>query len=166
FTPDFAVAGQVANQNGDPEGGWAVFLDYNDNHIQDSTEPGTQTNAGGFYSFTRVFSKPGIDPVPVGKPFQVVLPALSNSVLDPGFETRQAPFTSSFNPLYWYSPSGSPWTFTSTQIPGNGAGLVANGSGFNNPAAPEGTQAAFLQRKGSFTQTVSLNAGTYRLSFM
>src|SRR5262249_7477613 len=45
FRPDFAVEGQVANQNGDPEGGWAVFLDYNRNGKQDPNEPGTQTNA-------------------------------------------------------------------------------------------------------------------------
>ena len=75
FTPDFAVQGQVANQNGDPEGGWEVFLDYNRNGVQDPNEPGTQTNAGGFYSFTRTFSTPGVDPVPVDTPFNVQLTA-------------------------------------------------------------------------------------------
>jgi hypothetical protein len=66
FRPVFAVEGRVANQNGDPEGGWAVFLDYNRDGKQDPNEPGTQTNAGGFYSFT-------FDKVPVNEKFNVVL---------------------------------------------------------------------------------------------
>src|SRR5262249_8619008 len=51
FTPNFAVQGQVANQNNDPEGGWSVFLDYNNNGVQDPNEPGTKTDASGFYGF-------------------------------------------------------------------------------------------------------------------
>jgi hypothetical protein len=84
FTLDFAVAGQVTNQNGDPLGGWEVFLDYNPNGVRDPNEPVTHTNAGGFYSFTREFSKPGIDPVPVGRPLDVRLkiPAPDQYVLD------------------------------------------------------------------------------------
>src|SRR5262249_44288988 len=80
-----------------------------------------------------------------------------------------APFPSqATNSLYWYSPpsgSGSPWNFTSAPIPGDGAGLVANGSAFNNPDAPKGNQAAFLQRKGSFSQAVPFAAGPYTLNF-
>ncbi len=57
-----------------------------------------------------------------------------------------------------YRPAGSPWTFTLD------SGLAANGSPFvsGNPAAPEGTQVAFLQINGAATQNVgSLEPGNY-----
>ncbi len=62
---------------------------------------------------------------------------------------------------YAYDPTGTPWTFTGQ------SGITGNSSGFtsSNSAAPEGTQVAFLQNKGSFSQTVTLNGGTYRLNF-
>ena len=63
---------------------------------------------------------------------------------------------------YLYDPAGTPWTYTGS------AGVAGNGSGFTkaNPNAPEGTQVAFLQQKGSISQTVSgLAAGSYQLSF-
>jgi hypothetical protein len=89
------------------------------------------------------------------------------SVDDPGFEM---PVVGSGPDAYRYSPTGSPWTFTSPQIPGNGAGVSGNGSGFTsgNPNAPQGGQVAFLQGVGStITQTVNfLTAGTYTLSFL
>lgn len=47
---------------------------------------------------------------------------------------------------------------TTNDIPGatdNGSGLIANGSGFSNPNAPEGTQAAFVQRLGTISQMFS-----------
>ena len=61
-----------------------------------------------------------------------------------------------------YRPTGSPWTFTGD------AGISANGSGFTsgNPPAPQGTQVAFLQGTGSFSQAVAgWAAGTYVLTF-
>ena len=61
-----------------------------------------------------------------------------------------------------YRPTGSPWTFT------GGAGISANGSGFTagNPPAPQGSQVAFLQGTGSFSQAVAgWAAGSYRLTF-
>jgi hypothetical protein len=62
---------------------------------------------------------------------------------------------------FQYAPAGTPWTFA-----GN-AGISGNGSGFTagNPNAPEGTQVAFLQTTGSFSQSLNLAAGTYRLGF-
>ena len=63
---------------------------------------------------------------------------------------------------FQYRPAGSPWTFA------GGAGIAGNGSGFTagNPPAPEGTQVAFLQRTGSFSQAVAgWAAGTYLLTF-
>ena len=63
---------------------------------------------------------------------------------------------------YRYHPTGSPWAFA------DDAGIAANGSGFTagNPPAPEGTQVAFLQKTGSFSQAVAgWAAGSYRLTF-
>ncbi len=85
----------------------------------------------------------------------------TNIVSNPGFESPQAPFTvpPATNSLYWYNPSGASWTFSTS------SGLVANGSGFSNPDSPDGTQAAFVQRTGSISQTVTFAAGTYTLNF-
>src|SRR5439155_6514532 len=60
------------------------------------------------------------------------------TLLNTGFET---PSIGSGN--YQYNPTGGSWTFSSGGS--NFCGLVANGSGFNNPNAPEGVQAAFVQ---------------------
>ncbi|MFO0956219.1 MAG: DUF642 domain-containing protein [Isosphaeraceae bacterium] len=83
------------------------------------------------------------------------------AVGDSGFERVNAgPSGSSSS--FVYGPSGSSWTFAGT------AGLAANGSGFTagNPAAPEGSQAAFLQRTGQFSQSVSFaSAGSYTVGF-
>ncbi|MDR3459661.1 MAG: DUF642 domain-containing protein [Verrucomicrobiae bacterium] len=53
------------------------------------------------------------------------------------------------NGNYQYNPSGASWTFGGT------AGLIANGSGFSNPNALEGIQAAFIQYHGVIAQTIS-----------
>jgi hypothetical protein len=74
--------------------------------------------------------------------------AMAQAVAGFGFET---PSIGSGN--YSYNPSGSFWTFSGSS--GNGSGIVANGSGFSNPNAPEGTQAAFLQSYGTINQTLS-----------
>ena len=75
--------------------------------------------------------------------------AVAQSVAGFGFE---APSIGSGN--YSYNPSGGFWTY-STQTGNSGSGIVANGSGFSNPNAPEGTQAAFVQSYGSIAQTLS-----------
>ncbi len=49
---------------------------------------------------------------------------------------------------YQYNPSGGSWTFV-------GSGVTANGSGFNNPNAPQGTQAAFVQYTGILSQALT-----------
>ena len=60
-----------------------------------------------------------------------------------------------------YDPTGSAWTFNGS------AGVSGNGSGFTsgNPNAPEGSQVAFLQATGSFSQAVNFNAGTFDVTF-
>ena len=63
---------------------------------------------------------------------------------------------------FQYRPTGSAWTFTGD------AGISGNNSGFTsgNPPAPQGTQVAFLQATGSFSQSVfGWTAGTYDLTF-
>ena len=54
---------------------------------------------------------------------------------------------------YQYDPDGAFWTFNGS--PGNGSGLIANGSGFGNPVAPQGVQAAFVQSNGVMSQVLS-----------
>lgn len=66
---------------------------------------------------------------------------------------------------YQYNPSGGSWTFSG--LSPSGSGLVANGSGFSNPNAPEGTQAAFVQQFGTMSQSITgLTAGSrYTVTF-
>jgi len=54
---------------------------------------------------------------------------------------------------YAYNATGASWTFSGS--PGDGSGITANGSGFSNPNAPEGAQAAFIQKHGVITQTLA-----------
>ena len=74
--------------------------------------------------------------------------AMAQAVAGFGFET---PSIGAGN--YAYNPPGGFWTFGGAA--GSGSGIVANGSGFSNPNAPEGTQAAFVQSYGSISQTLS-----------
>jgi subtilase family serine protease len=88
---------------------------------------------------------------------QPPVPILSDSSFE---QVQLAPST------YRYNPTGSPWTF-SGQSP-SGSGITANSSAFtnNNPNAPVGSQVAFLQEKGSISQSFAVtSAGSYYLSF-
>jgi hypothetical protein len=91
--------------------------------------------------------------------FTVTVNAPSPQPGDAGFETPHVG-TGAWGD-FKYDPSGTAWTFS-----GN-AGVAGNGSGFTsgNPTAPEGTQVGFLQKTGSFSQAVTLSAGTYDLTF-
>ena len=61
-----------------------------------------------------------------------------------------------------YTPTGSSWTFAGA----TGRGIQRNGSPFLAPAAPEGQQTAFLKgNDGSVSRSVTLAAGTYKVSF-
>jgi hypothetical protein len=79
----------------------------------------------------------------------------SGSFADSGFESPNV--GSSFQSV----PAASPWTFSGT------AGVAGNSSGYTsgNPAAPQGTQVAYLQINGSVSQSISFTAGTYDLTF-
>jgi uncharacterized protein (TIGR03118 family) len=85
-------------------------------------------------------------------------PTFDQSHLQGGFET---PNVGTGPSAYQYDPVGSAWTFDSS------SGVAGNGSDFTsgNPDAPQGTQVAFLQATGSFSQSVTLDAGTYSLTF-
>lgn len=79
------------------------------------------------------------------------------TVPNSGFET---PVIST----YQYNPGGGSWTFNSS------SGISRNSSAFtkNNPAAPEGTQVAFVQGgNGSFSQLLYgfIPGATYRITF-
>jgi hypothetical protein len=94
---------------------------------------------------------PGSPAIDAGSPSVPSVP-----FADPGFETPSLAAGA-----YAYRPTGSAWTFSGS------AGLARNGSAFNNPTAPQGSQVAFLQRSGSsISQAVDLAAGTYQLSFL
>jgi hypothetical protein len=62
---------------------------------------------------------------------------------------------------YQYNPTapGIGWTFSAN------SGIQGNGSAWGAAPAPNGTQTAFIQGASIITQTVSLNAGSYTLSF-
>lgn len=78
------------------------------------------------------------------------------TVANAGFES---PATTS--PSYiTYGPMTSGWTFDS------GAGVQHNGSWFGASNAPEGTQTAFVQNNGQFSQSIALTAGTHTVSFL
>ncbi len=87
---------------------------------------------------------------------EVAVNSLAVAVNDAGFETP-----SLGNGAYKYNPTGSAWTFL------NSAGISNNGSAFTsgNPSAPEGSQVAFVQAKGSLSQSIVLPAGTYQVGF-
>jgi hypothetical protein len=83
----------------------------------------------------------------------------ANPVQNFGFET---PFLSQTPPNnYQANIPNNPWSFTKT------SGIAGNGSSYSFPngPAPEGKQVGFIQAKGSISQQVTLQAGTYVLSF-
>jgi hypothetical protein len=83
-----------------------------------------------------------------------IVSATANQPFDPNFATPLQGYGFS---AYTYAPTGSAWTFS------GGAGLTSNGSGFTsgNPAAPGGSQVAFLQAVSIISQNVNLTAGDY-----
>jgi len=85
----------------------------------------------------------------------VVVQAAENSISDGSFESPGLTLGT-----FQYGPSGSPWQF-------GGGAVATNRSGFTaaNPVAPDGAQAAAIQCAGSISQSVSLDAGTYAISF-
>jgi hypothetical protein len=79
-----------------------------------------------------------------------------SSVVNPSFEIPALPSGG-----YQYNPSsaGIGWTFSA------GSGIQRNGSAWGAAGAPDGVQTAFVQGTSTISQTLSLNAGSYLLSF-
>ena len=105
-------------------------------------------------------NNPSASPKYAGLMDVINTPAALPQLADAGFESIQVG-TGAWG-SFQYDPTGSPWEFT------GGAGISGNNSGFTsgNPPAPEGSQVAFLQGTGSFTQSVTgWVAGTYVLTF-
>ncbi len=84
-----------------------------------------------------------------------VVNAVSGSLVNGGFETPAV------GSGYQYNPSGVGlgWTFSVN------SGVQGNGSAWGGAFAPEGSQTAFVQGQGSISQSVSLDAGSYLVSF-
>ncbi|MBO0789423.1 MAG: protein kinase [Ktedonobacteraceae bacterium] len=125
-----------------------------------STVSGTVTPNASATQPVRSHPKP--TPTATPKPAPTAMPpgtliSLSNS----GFEKPDVGNSRS----YAYSPSGASWSF-SPQQGSDGAGLTGNNSSMSDGnTAPEGSQAAFLQARGSMSQAVNMPAGTYKVTF-
>lgn len=126
------------------------------------SSPQATSSSPGVHPSPTITSTPTATPTPLltptiaPTPSPPPLPTGTPTVADASFETPALGQGG-----YQYSPTGSDWTF------GTGAGIAANGSTLtsNNPNAPQGTQVAFLQGTGSFSQTISFRAGSYQISF-
>jgi 1-phosphatidylinositol phosphodiesterase len=163
YTVTFSAAQRGAQNNGGES--WNVAID---NTVIKSFNPGA--SATSYVDYTATFTASAtthtlsfvgtdlatgdntvfIDNVRIA----IVLPTISNC----GFETPSVP-------NFQYNPSGGSWTFSGSS--GNGSGIVANGSAFANPNAPEGTQAAFIQKYGTISQALSgfIPGTTYTVAF-
>ena len=87
-----------------------------------------------------------------------VEPGGAPTIIDAGFETPSVGAGS-----YQFAPTGAIWTFT-----GN-SGIQSNGSAFAAPAAPDGTQTAFLEEvnalNGTISQTINFSStGSFTVS--
>jgi hypothetical protein len=77
------------------------------------------------------------------------------SLVNPSFEIPALGGGYQYNP----NAAGIGWTFSPN------SGIQGNGSAWGAAPAPNGTQTAFIQGTSTITQTLSLNAGSYTLSF-
>jgi hypothetical protein len=75
FEPEYAVHGNISNQNNHPLSNWPVFLDLNQDGILEPWEPVTVTNDQGFYGFLAgqvpVNTEFNVIPVPPATDFDV-----------------------------------------------------------------------------------------------
>ncbi len=61
---------------------------------------------------------------------------------------------------YQYGPGGASWSFA------GGSGIQHAFGSFGAGLSGDGTQTAFIQGTGSFSQAINLNPGSYRISFL
>ena len=115
--------------------------------------------------FTMTPLNPTTGDYPIGTRSANALSALGffaeqTAALELGNGSFEGPYAGTSSTPYVVNPSGGQWVFTGT------SGLARNGSEWYTPLAPDGQQAAFIEDKGSITQTLyDLPAGTYQLSF-
>lgn len=110
------------------------------------------------------FNRDGLPDVAVtrvsdGHSVNIMLNQLPGQLVDGGFENP--PVGSGAFAAFQYDPGVLGWQFSGL------AGISGNGSGFTaqNPGAPEGAQVGFIQETGSLSQTISLPAGTFDVTF-
>lgn len=115
--------------------------------------------------FTMTPLNPTTGNYPIGTRSANALSALGffaeqTAALELGNGSFEGPYAGTSSTPYVVNPSGGQWVFTGT------SGLARNGSEWYAPLAPDGQQAAFIEDKGTITQTLyDLPAGTYQLSF-
>ena len=116
----------------------------------------TASLAAGTHSIVAAYAGDAANAASTSSALSQTVNSVAVSLVNPGFET---PTLASGG--YQYNPTGTGvgWTFGGT------TGLQSNGSAWGAAAAPDGRQTAFVQRTGSISQTVSLSAGSYTLSF-
>lgn len=124
----------------------------------------TTALAAGSHSITAVYSGDANDAVSKSPVLTQVVSTTSGgpSFANLSFETPAANGTAV--PYGLGNPTGSSWTWSALS-----AGIQGNGSYWAAPSAPDGTQAAYIQgansNLGSVSQSITLPAGTYTLSF-
>jgi hypothetical protein len=148
---------------------WNVMID---NKVIDSFNPGASATSYTLYTAifvasaaTHTLSLVGTDLA--GNSDAVFIDDVQVTIVPPtipnfSFET---PGLGTGIGSYQYNPSGASWTFDGASP--NGSGIVGNGSAFNNPNAPLGTQAAFVQAYGTISQSLSgfIPGKTYTLTY-
>ena len=82
-------------------------------------------------------------------------PPPGGTLVNPSFESPALGGSYQYNP----TAAGVGWSFA------GGSGIQGNGSAWGAAAAPAGTQTAFIQSTGTISQSLSLTAGSYTLSF-
>lgn len=109
------------------------------------------TPRAAYYELSAVWNPA---PPPVAPPPTVTPSTITNNT----FEAMPVG-TNNFY-AFAYNPVLTGWIFTGY------SGITGNNSGFTagNPAAPEGTQVAFVQMQGWISTSPTLNAGTYTVS--
>jgi uncharacterized delta-60 repeat protein len=117
----------------------------------------TSSLSAGTHSIVASYSGDIINPASSSAPLSQVV----NSVVPPPALVNVSFETPALVSGFQYDPSGAGvgWTFTS------GSGIQHNGSAWGAAATPEGAQTAFIQNTSSISQALSLNAGSYTLSF-
>jgi hypothetical protein len=130
-----------------------------------STDPNNVPQSGTTYIYA-VVAMYGQDNAFTSNRVTAVTPSTGGSLLSDG-SFEQTSISGSAPNNFQYNPT-SAWAFES-QVAGGvgGSGVSGNGSYFTGSVhAPDGSQVAFLQAQGFFSQSVNTAAGTYVINFL